>query len=407
MEYYEGIERQAGVQKKEIQPNKFLFFVPEGEKYVFCSNDAQIQEWCNGVKTKKVKGNAIKFVVNAAKNINNSAKTVAKANNTPVRPMKNVSSDVNPDDFFPKDTENFVGALNTYCQKAKLEFPVYWNDVFQEKGTVSVKVTMKASDGHKIVTYGASFKEGKQKAAREYACNVLKVKWLQQEMPMEKSKEQKKETTQINLQELSWGNPLIAMQEFCQKSGYGMPEYKVVHKNGMAEVTMGIGDETYKCNVKHDILRKNSAKQNAAIHYARHVLKIDPVEIANQQELEENRRREAEKRAIEEENQRMLDAQRKIDKLRTQIEKGKEATLIQQLENSSITKKLTDKGRQYLIQATDGTKYTLDIAYDIVTQEKRKYRETWDREKVLVEAKNVDMKTLTVGYQKSSENHNE
>lgn len=59
------------------------------------------------------------------------------------------------------------------------------------------------------------------------------------------------------------------------------------------------------------------------------------------------------------------------------------------------------------MQTTDGTEYILDISLDVINQEKRKYRQDWDGEKQLIEAKNVDMKTLTVGYQKISDGQKE
>ena len=45
-----------------------LYFVPDGTgKYEFCSRDTELQKWCEATKNKRVKANALKFVVGGAK----------------------------------------------------------------------------------------------------------------------------------------------------------------------------------------------------------------------------------------------------------------------------------------------------------------------------------------------------
>jgi hypothetical protein len=66
--YDKAFENISGSKKWYIDDarKKYILFVPcGGEKYSFCSPDPQIQDWCDGVKTKKVKKNAFRFVANA------------------------------------------------------------------------------------------------------------------------------------------------------------------------------------------------------------------------------------------------------------------------------------------------------------------------------------------------------
>lgn len=53
--------------KEYLDKETYLLFEEDGEKFCFSSNNPSVQKWCESVKNKKVKRDAVKFVVKAAK----------------------------------------------------------------------------------------------------------------------------------------------------------------------------------------------------------------------------------------------------------------------------------------------------------------------------------------------------
>ncbi len=53
--------------KEYLDKETYLLFEEDGEKFRFSSNNPSVQKWCESVKNKKVKRDAVKFVVKAAK----------------------------------------------------------------------------------------------------------------------------------------------------------------------------------------------------------------------------------------------------------------------------------------------------------------------------------------------------
>ncbi len=189
--YYKGIEKQEGVRAEKVSAEKFLYFVPDADKFVFCSNDPKLQEWCNNVKHPRVKEKAIRFVVAGAKEyMKGKSNNTVGVNSTSVSSKNNITEKAKsvPDPNVIRGwSDDAVSALNQYCQKYGLQMPKYTSEVIQANGNTSVMVCLTMSDGNKK-TAGASNKaQAKKDAVIKYALEVLKVKELQPEQ-MEKNK---------------------------------------------------------------------------------------------------------------------------------------------------------------------------------------------------------------------------
>lgn len=413
MEYRDGIEKQAGVQKKEVAKEKFLFFVPEGEKFVFCSNDAHLQKWCEGVKTKKVKKEAIKFVVGAAKQVLSG--NVAKNNGQQAKnnglqkpqcqsaPLSDKSAQVKKVDWLQ---ENMILANFNSIFGIKKEDWVTRQDGYDKAGRAMSRATLKFND--KVYSEKAY---SNKEAMREVVINILdesyntniRKKQRQQELNRQKQEEARYERwRQMQDAENARYEKRRQMQD-AEKAKY----YKTLMERSDVEVVATRWEDVYQYNVITDYGIPQADYQIEIADgiyvnpFESEDIPLDMIKKANPSKEE----RKSFNDTIDKLKQEHIDTARKMEHLKglkERMQKKKEA----QFDNASIDKKLTDQEWQYQIQMEDGTKYVLDISFDVISQEKRKYREIYDdcgdKDKELIEAKNVDMKTLTVGYQKIS-----
>lgn len=169
--------------KKKIFVAKdvFLLFEESDGKYSFSSNDERLQKWAETVKTKRVKEEAIRHVVNAAKVYmkNPQQQTQSLSPSQKNDAVVSVAAfDANSIGGWHHDA---VSALNQYCQKARLEAPKYKTSVVQGQGQNLVTIQLIMPDGTTRTASAANSKEAKKRAAGAYAKDVLKVKELSEE----------------------------------------------------------------------------------------------------------------------------------------------------------------------------------------------------------------------------------
>ncbi len=162
--------------KKFLDKETYILFVEDGLKWRFSSNNLALQEWINKAKNKTVKRDAIKFVVNAAKNY---MKNPQQALASKPKPKNQTGTNTNVNDIKTWQTDP-IGSLNLYCQRNALTFPQYEVvAVKQGNGTQTVTVKMTTPQGKEIQESAASAKDAKRLLAFAYARNDLKVAVLQ------------------------------------------------------------------------------------------------------------------------------------------------------------------------------------------------------------------------------------
>lgn len=169
-------------QKIYISKGVYLEFKEEANgKYSFSSNDSGLQEWCESVKTKQIKGKDIKFVVGAAKKYQSEGKSNApkKVENVQQKNVASTKPTIDPNTIGGWKNDP-VSALNQYCQKAGLKTPEYRTAVQQAKGENVVTVTLVSQNGKKISSFASNAKEAKKKTAWIYAFDVLGVSSLEE-----------------------------------------------------------------------------------------------------------------------------------------------------------------------------------------------------------------------------------
>lgn len=216
LKYSEDIKNTCGVIVHEIQKEKYLYFVPDGSKYRYCSNDENLQNWCCNEKNKRVYERNIRYVVDAAQK--------ALAENPHIllkKDCRKASWSVNP-----------VAALNEYCQKNKLELPVYEVvDIEQANGKQTVSVAMYMVD-FDVVFKADSKKEAQKKCALEYADKILHMDVEYDENPSWQICGNKKLHSfdmpiRFPFENYDWeNNPICALNDFCMQNLLQLPKYK-------------------------------------------------------------------------------------------------------------------------------------------------------------------------------------
>lgn len=176
IEYSKELEKAEGLIKKEINKDKFLYFLPAFDgKYEFCSNDPTIDKWCQNVKRNKVKKPEIKFVVNAAReSLTSSQQTQSPAKSNS---GKTALKTIDPNSLEGWDT-NIAETFNLYCQKSGMKYPEFKTiGVQQKNGGQSVSIQMITTDGKKFITDGSNKQQARNAAIKQYAKEVLGVKF--------------------------------------------------------------------------------------------------------------------------------------------------------------------------------------------------------------------------------------
>ena len=188
VEYYDGIEKESGVITKKIADKRFLYFVPDNGKYVFCSNDESLQQWCQNVKNKRVKKDDIKYVVPAAlKAIKIGERPALQT----VVSNKKVSSGkkIDPNSISGWDSD-ISQAFNLYCQKAGIKPPkCEVTEILQKSGQQSITMAMTMEDGQVFSGKGFNKQLAKKDAIKRYAQEVLGIEFAdEKEQTMQKTK---------------------------------------------------------------------------------------------------------------------------------------------------------------------------------------------------------------------------
>ena len=120
MEYRNEFETRKDVKKMFVADGKTLYFVPdENGKYEFCSKDSKLQKWCESVKNKHVKANALKFVVDGAKSYlkgktqlrDTSASVTANWKDNPVGTLQNVLQSKGKMPTYSEPEEGWLGGI--------------------------------------------------------------------------------------------------------------------------------------------------------------------------------------------------------------------------------------------------------------------------------------------------------
>lgn len=197
--------------KIKLANDVFLFFEDDGMgNYTFSSNNPELQEWCNQVKKKKVKEEAIKFVTNAARNFIRKPQQKAQElsavntqqreeNGRPSRRLQTKKKSqafvsrqpVDPNTIIKGNIKDFVSALNLYCQKTGTPMPEFINaGTIQSNGKAMTTIKLIDAEGHKETAHAATKQEAKQKAALAYCRNILKIKALSEEALLKQQKEE-------------------------------------------------------------------------------------------------------------------------------------------------------------------------------------------------------------------------
>lgn len=205
-----------------VADGKTLYFVPDGKgKYEFCSKDANLQKWCESVKNKRVKADALKFVIGGAKGYL-KGETQLKDTNA------NISANWK---------DNPVGTLQNILQ-AKGKMPEYSKPEEGYLGGIGVTLSV---DGYEDITKFAQNQKDARKAcaiefAKEYlgidvdkevqkVTETLKPQQTQQDKQPQSSK--LSQTFVVSPDKCGdWKEDAVsALQIFCQKNKIALPEY--------------------------------------------------------------------------------------------------------------------------------------------------------------------------------------
>lgn len=222
MEYKSEFETRDDVKKMFVANGKVLYFVPDGTgKYEFCSKDMELQKWCEATKNKRVKANALKFVVGGARDYL-KGKTQLRDTSTSVK---------------ANWKDNPVGTLQNVLQ-AKGKMPQYSEPEEGWLGGIGITLSV---DGYEDITKFAQNQKEARKAcaiafAEEYlGIDVEKEAQKVAETPKPQQSQQNQQPQSSKLPQTfavspdkcgDWDKDAVsALQIFCQKNKIALPEY--------------------------------------------------------------------------------------------------------------------------------------------------------------------------------------
>ncbi|MBR1600848.1 MAG: hypothetical protein IJ677_04645, partial [Alphaproteobacteria bacterium] len=224
MEYKTEFETRKDVKKMFVANGQALYFVPDGTgKYEFCSKDSQLQKWCESVKNKRVKANALKFVVDGAKSY---LKGKTQLRDTSASVTANWK-------------DNPVGTLQNVLQ-AKGKMPEYSEPRETFSGWIAVTLSV---DGYKdILQTAQNQKEARKACAIEFAQKYLGIDVEKEAQKVVDVPKPQKTQVQVQPQPQvakmpqiftispdkcgDWNRDAVsALQIFCQKNKLAVPQY--------------------------------------------------------------------------------------------------------------------------------------------------------------------------------------
>lgn len=260
-------------QKIYIAKGIYLEFKEEANgKYSFSSNDPDVQNWCENVKTKQVKGKDIKFVADAAKKYKSEEKNNAPKKVENVQQQRCFSTKLSGNfSVQPKDcgdwNKDAVSALQIFCQKNKIVLPKYTKIGTSQGYVTQTSITLKLGDVE--ITKSASTKqEAKQECARAFKKNVL-------DKPAKNKEVEKTCTTKSHSEPdpslfKGWKkNPYLTLEKYCNHYN--------IELNVDADVSvLTVGKETFQLyNHDYDKLSDGEIKDDLAKYYYK--CKIEPI----------------------------------------------------------------------------------------------------------------------------------
>lgn len=221
MEYKTEFETRNDVKKMFVANGKALYFVPDGTgKYEFCSKDSELQKWCESTKSKRVKANALKFVVGGARDY---LKGKTQLRDTSASVTTNWK-------------DNPVGTLQNVLQ-AKGKMPQYSEPDEGWLGGIGITLSV---DGYEDITKFAQNQKEARKAcaiafAEEYlgidvekeAQKVTETPKPQQTQQQQSQNSKLPQTFAISPDKCGdWNRDAVsALQIFCQKNKLNVPQY--------------------------------------------------------------------------------------------------------------------------------------------------------------------------------------
>lgn len=356
--YSEDLENSSDVQKLELSDGIFLFFVPSGNKFEFCSNNPRLDAWCKTVRNKKVKENHIRYVVAAAcKNLPKGSKvkinlsklyqaskpTKQQQASKPTKqqqaskPKKIDANEVHDVEFAEKLEKD--DAVDTRLKVAErlVEYPYdykraidstfktkYMIEQVRSNGGQAVKCTLLLENGMKAFGFGGDKKEAWQNAAKELVKSRLK----------------------INVDKFEQFNMVDEIKAWNALESLSVKELDPIFDN-------------YEANEKLPDIVVDFLEQKIA----------EAKERAEQERLYQQQEVEREQKEAEQKNK---------------LKQTKFALIDKQSDIVSVEKVEVENGRGYVMSASDGTKYHVQITYGQETKKKGvyKYRENyWDGKK--------------------------
>ena len=219
--YNPEFDEREDVKKIYIIRGVCLYFVPIqwSNKYVFCSADAKLQEWCESVKNKNVKWKNIRFIVDAAKKYMKGETQL---------PEKSTSS------IYANRSDNPVWTLQNILQK-QWKMPEY--SAPTEWSLWGIVVTLSVDGYNDITQWAQNQKEARKACAIKFAKECLWID-VEAEQDLVKWKQPKTQHMEYQTEKLpdsfkvppdECGNrdedAVSALQVFCQKNKLWMPRY--------------------------------------------------------------------------------------------------------------------------------------------------------------------------------------
>ncbi len=266
MEYKTEFETRNDVKKMFVANGKALYFVPDGTgKYEFCSKDSELQKWCESTKSKRVKANALKFVVGGARDY---LKGKTQLRDTSASVTANWK-------------DNPVGTLQNVLQ-AKGKMPQYSEPEEGWLGGIGITLSV---DGYEDITKFAQNQKEARKAcaiafAEEYlGIDVEKEAQKVTETPkpqqvasrpqqgnphsIDNAKSLKRPYTQYR-----WDiNPKGTFFEYCQQNGLALPSWSRTQDQKTHEWTMFMSLEGIDHKFKGTALDTKTAEIRAIMEY--------------------------------------------------------------------------------------------------------------------------------------------
>lgn len=269
--YNPEFDEREDVKKIYIVRGVCLYFVPIEwtNKYMFCSADKKLQEWCECVKGKNVKWKNIRFIVDVAKKYmkgetqlpeKNSSSVYANRRDNPVWMLQNILQRQWKMPEYSIVTEN---AQQLY----------HWNQWYY-LGGVAVSLSVIGYDD--IIMVAQNQKEARKACAIEFAKKYLwiNVESEQSLVAWEKPKPQQIEyqteklpnSFKVNADDCgNWDVDAVStLQVFCQKNKLWMPRYidRGTSQWYVTESTMHM--EIWEFSTTQSAPTKKEAKQKCA-----------------------------------------------------------------------------------------------------------------------------------------------